>query len=265
MFLVSAYRIVAYYVTLVLFGLGGLVVNGVALAACWVPRTRRSERFFQRFIHRAFRLFIGWMACLRICRVRCDGALERLPCGVVIVANHPGLMDITYILARMPEAVCLFKPAIRRNPILGAAAVRAGYVVSSEGIDAVRVASDRVAAGHTLVIFPEGTRTPPGRVLGPLRPGFALIARRANAAIQLLHIRCNSNVLAKGCAWWKPPRMPVEVSLELGPWLEPAPEETTTALADRVAQLLAAAGGDAGEAGTEPGFAAAPQGMRTCG
>ena len=50
--------------------------------------------------------------------------------GLVLAANHPALIDITCLLARVPEAVCIFKPAIRRNPVLGAAARRAGYLAS---------------------------------------------------------------------------------------------------------------------------------------
>ena len=51
-------------------------------------------------------------------RVHYDG-IDRIPeGGCVVVSNHPGLMDITYLLARIPEAVTLFKREIRNNPVL---------------------------------------------------------------------------------------------------------------------------------------------------
>lgn len=264
MFLVTAYRIAAYYLTLVLFGLGGLVVNFLCGCAWWMRRGAASERFFQRLIHRAFRLFTGWMALARICRVRYDDAFGRIPAGSVIVANHPGLMDITYLLARIPEAVCIFKPAIRRNPLLGLAARRAGYVMNCDGVDAIRSASEKVAAGHTLVVFPEGTRTPPGRRLGALRPGFALIARRAGADVQVVRIRCNSNVLAKGRPWWKPPRLPVEVSVETGPRFAPGAEPTPAALADRLAQWWRHGADDPVPREPDPAAVAAAAEARSC-
>ena len=57
-------------------------------------------------------------------------------------------------MARVPEAVCIFKPAIRRNPVLGAAARRAGYLGSDGGHELVRAAAVKVAAGCTLIARP---------------------------------------------------------------------------------------------------------------
>jgi 1-acyl-sn-glycerol-3-phosphate acyltransferase len=127
------------------------------------------------------------------------------------------MIDITCLLARLPGAVCIFKPAIRRNPVLGAAARRAGYLGSDGGHDLVRRAADKVAAGHTLIVFPEGTRTPPGTTLLPFKPGFVLIARRARVPIQLVRITTDSDLLTKGCRWWLLPRFPAHVTVAAGP------------------------------------------------
>src|SRR5690606_23347066 len=125
----------------------------------------------------------------RLFHVRFHG-WERWPenRGCVLIANHPGLTDITCLLARIPDAICIFKPDIRRNPVLGAGARRAGYLSNDGGHDLVRVAAEAVAAGRTLIIFPEGTRTPSGAGLLPLKAGFVLIARRAGVPVQLVHI-----------------------------------------------------------------------------
>ena len=75
----------------------------------------------------------------------------------------------------------------------------------------------KVAAGHTLVVFPEGTRTPPGAALLPFKPGFVLIARRARAPIQLVRITTDSDVLTKGRVWWWLPKFPAHVEVTAGP------------------------------------------------
>jgi len=137
--------------------------------------------------------------------------------GRVLVANHRSLIDITCLLARLPEALCIFKRAIRHNPVLGAAARRAGYLGNDGGHDLVRQAADCVAAGHTLIVFPEGTRSPPGRAQLPFKPGFVLIARRARAPIQLVRITTDSDLLTKGCAWWRLPVFPAHVEVTAGP------------------------------------------------
>ena len=233
MSLLSVYHLLAYYVTLLLFGVGGLELSLLSLLASWLPATERTERFFQRLIHRHFALFHWWCAFARLVRVRYRG-FENLPRGgLVLAANHPALIDITCLLARVPEAVCIFKPAIRGNPVLGAAARRAGYLGSDGGHELLRAVAGKVAAGRTLVIFPEGTRTPPGEALLPFKAGFVLIARRARAPIQLVRITTDSDVLTKGRAWWRLPRFPAHVEVTAGPLI---PIDTTV----RTTELTAA-------------------------
>ena len=72
-----------------------------------------------------------------------------------------------------------------------------------------RVAA-RVAAGHSLLIFPEGTRTAPGVALNPLRPGFALIAARARVPIRLILVRAPRDLvqllpapIGKASGYWQ--------------------------------------------------------------
>ena len=218
----TVYMAVGYYFTLVMFAWAGLLLSIFALF-CWnLPATDQTERFFQRLIHRCFRLFVWWLQFSRLMRIRYHG-LERLSTnnrGLVLVANHPALIDITVLLARVPEAVCIFKPEIQTNPVLGAAARRSGYLTNDGGHDTIRRASQKVAEGHTLVVFPEGTRTPVGGAILPFKPGHVLIARRANVPLQLVRIACNHPVLGKDRAWWKLPPLHPEVDVTIGPLLK---------------------------------------------
>ena len=240
----AVYHLQAYYLTLLLFGAGGLELSLFSWLTGWLPATDRTQRFFQRLIHRHFALFHWWCEFARLVHVRYCG-FERLPPGgLVLVANHPALIDITCLLARVPEAVCIFKPAIRRNPVLGAAARRAGYLGSDGGHDLIRLAAHKVAGGHTLVVFPEGTRTPPGTVLLPFKPGFVLIARRAGVPIQLVRITTDSDVLTKGCAWWKLPRFPAHITVAAGPLI---PTDTPASTAELAAEIEAWFRNEAGE------------------
>lgn len=231
--LLPLYIFPGYYFTLLMFGLFGAGVSLCGLLAGVLPASERLERNFQRLIHRCFALFVWWTTFARLFTVRYHD-LARLPAatrGLIVVANHPGLTDVTVLLARLPEAICIFKPAIRRNPVLGAAARRAGYLASDGGHEVVRLAADKVATGHTLIIFPEGTRTPPGTALLPFKPGFVLMARRAGVPIQLFHISHSRPVLAKGRAWWKLPPLPASADVTVGPrvWITPVAEPAAAA------------------------------------
>ena len=230
------YHLFSYYLTLLFFAAGGLGLSLFSFLTGWLPATERMECFFQRLIHGHFALFHWWCEFARLVYVRYEG-FEKLPQGgLVLVANHPALIDITCLLARVPEAVCIFKPAIRRNPVLGAAARRAGYIGSDGGHELIRGAAAKVAAGHTLVVFPEGTRTPRGEALLPFKPGFVLIARRAGAPIQLIRITTDSDVLTKGSVWWRLPRFPAHIRIVLGPLIATATEASTAELAADIEQ-----------------------------
>jgi 1-acyl-sn-glycerol-3-phosphate acyltransferase len=222
------YHYPAYWITLLLFALGGLELSLLSFLCGWLPATQRTERFFQRLVRRHFAAFHGWASMIGLMRIRYRG-FESLPAGgLVIVANHPALIDVTCILARVPEALCIFKPAIRRNPVLGAAARRAGYIGNDGGHDLVRAAAGKVAAGHKLVVFPEGTRTPASGTLLPFKPGFALIARRAGVPIQLVRIAPSAPVLGKGAPWWRLPRVPVTIEVSAGPLINVDSDAKTT-------------------------------------
>jgi len=237
----ATFQLLGYYFSLVLFGVGGLALTAFCVLTGWVPATPRSERFFQRVIHRLFAVFVWWGRFSRLMYVNHHGFARALPGGCVLVANHPGLMDVTFLLARLPEAVCIFKPAIRRNPVLGAAARRAGYIGGDGGHDVIRQAAENVAAGNILVIFPEGTRTPPGETVGVCKSGFVLMARRSGAPIQLARITWNSNVLAKGQPWWKLPKLPARIDVALGPRLEVAADADPAAVSGAVRAWFQAA------------------------
>jgi len=249
-----------------MFGLFGLASSLVAWLAGVLPANDRTERFFQRLIHRNFALFIAWTSFARLFHVHFHG-FENLPRdggGLVVVANHPGLTDITCLLARLPEAVCIFKSAIRRNLVLGAAARRAGYVPNDGGHEVIRLAAAKVAAGHTLVIFPEGTRTAPGQSLSTFKPGFVLIARRAGVPIQLVCITCTRPVLAKGRAWWKLPPLPARQDLTLGPLIQVDPGLPAAAVAQSIETWFRSGpgfGNAACTAATEP-ISSIPRGVR---
>jgi 1-acyl-sn-glycerol-3-phosphate acyltransferase len=232
----SLYFYPVYYGTLLLFAAGGCWLCALGLLAGARPATERTERFFQRLIQRHLAFFHWWCARTRLVLVRYHGFEHWPRAGLVLAANHPAMIDITCLLARLPGAVCIFKPAIRRNPVLGAAARRAGYLGSDGGHEVVRAAAAKVAAGHTLVIFPEGTRTPPGTALRPFRPGFVLIARRARAPIQLVRITTDSDLLTKDRAWWRLPRLPARVEMTAGPLV---PTDTTASPAELTAEIEA--------------------------
>ncbi len=133
--------------------------------------------------------------------------------GLVLAPNHLSRIDVMLIVSRVPDTVCIMKAGLEANPALGGARL-AGYIPNDSGLSVIRRAAEALRGGANLLVFPEGTRTPDGR-LGPFHPGFALIARRARAPVQPVLIESNTNYLGKGWPIWRRPDFPLRYRVRL--------------------------------------------------
>ncbi len=235
-----AWLVAGYYLSWLLFGLGGLALNLVCAPLLLLPRRERFGPWARRATRRMFDLWLRWMHASGVIEVTFKGFDQPLPPGVVYAANHPSLTDATFLLGRLPDTVCIFKPALMRNPCIAPAALLAGYVSGAAGVDGIRRAADCVAAGCSLLIFPEGTRTEPGVSLNPLKPGFVLIARRSHAPIRLIHISASPALGRKGHPWWRLPPLPGRFEFTLGELMASDNPQSNAALTDHVAASLRA-------------------------
>ena len=240
--LLRCYHYPAYCASWLVFLGVGLALN-IACAPFLLARHRDRLGGTARIaIRRLFRAWCAWLHASRLIYVDFRGFTpEALAGPAVYIANHPGLLDATFILSQLPDTICIFKPALIRNPALGPAALMAGYVSGDNGLDLIRDVAARVADGRSLLIFPEGTRTLVGRDLNEFRPGFALIAKRAGAPVRLVLVRAPRDLIPKRWPLWRAPSFParVEVTL-LGP-MDAAPDEPAAALTARAARQFSAA------------------------
>lgn len=174
----------------------------------------RRARTLQAIFRVAFSGLHHWLRWTRILRFdpRHVGG-EPLPDGpCVLVANHPTLTDVTAIMASFGGVSTIVKSSLYRRWWLRPLLASAGQFESVPGdplalADALAAASQQLAAGSRVLIFPEGTRSP-GGVTGRFgRTPFEL-ACRADVPIVPIVIRCEPVYLGKGGG---PLRMPYRV------------------------------------------------------
>ncbi len=236
------YYICSYWMSWLVFGTVSLILNAGCALLMLLPDRKRRAPAIREIIRRLFASWTGWLHANRLVTVAWHG-LEAapLPRPAVYIANHPSLLDATVLLARLPNAVCVFKPALSRNPFLAPAAVMAGYASGTAGVHWVRELADEVAAGCSLLIFPEGTRTTRPEGFNPLKPGFAAIARRAGVPVQVLIIRTDRELLARGRGpWWRVPQLPVHVDVHVDRVLAPDPDVSCRRRVAEVEEIFAA-------------------------
>ncbi len=236
--------VTVYYLSWAVFGSVGLLLNVGCMVLMPLPRREAFGPAVRAAIRRLFAAWIAWLHATGVVDVTWTGfEADSLPTGTVYIANHPTLIDATLILARLPDAVCIFKPSLMSNPAIGPAAAMAGYVRGDTGLDLIRAAASRVAAGKSLLVFPEGTRTAEGTVLGRMKPGFALIADRAQAPVALIIVSASPGLVTRGRPWWPAPDvLPGRVSVMLDRTWPYQPgrsaEELTQSVEGRICEVL---------------------------
>lgn len=199
-----AWRVLATAIAFASFGVGGLI-----LWLLWFPAldlfVRDRERrvaLARGAVHRTFRLFIGWMRVLGLIgfEIRHRERLHRG--GLLILANHPTLIDVVFLIALVRNADCVVKSTLASNPFTRGPVRSTAYICNNSGADLLQSCMDSLAASGNLIIFPEGTRTRPGEPLRMQR-GAAQIATRAVQDITPVTIRCTPLGLTKGQPWWQ--------------------------------------------------------------
>ena len=244
------------YALLLLLGLGSLLWNLLALPLyLLLPRAlgRRLGRAGIAYGYRGFWILARACGMLRL-EAQVLDQLRDEP-RLIIVANHPSLLDALMLVARLPHSMCIMKASLARNIFLGAGARLARYVANDSPRKLIRRTVLDLQQGSQLVLFPEGTRTTRAPV-NPFRPGVTLIAKLAQAPIQTVFIDTSSPYLGKGWPLWKLPPLPIVFRVRLGRRFEPA-TDVHAQLREIEAYYIQALGGTA-HPGAPPAAVALP-------
>jgi 1-acyl-sn-glycerol-3-phosphate acyltransferase len=216
----------AYEAVAMALGLGALAL----LCLCWLPFAlvlkpllprRWGQPIGRRAIMSGFRLYLGFLGLFCACRfdlAEIDRLRDEGP--LILVANHPSLLDAVLIVSRLPNAVCVMKAELMDNILFGAAARFARYIRNDAPLDMILDAREELRRGAQLVIFPEGTRTRDFPV-NPCQPTAGLIARSSGVPVQVLLIEFTSPYLGKDWPLFRRPELPLGCRIRRGERLPP--------------------------------------------
>ncbi len=136
-------------------------------------------------------------------RVKVEG-LEKIPRGraVIFMPNHLSNADAPALVGYLPQILALVKKEFFRVPVLGRAMHVRGFVLvdrknRERAIAAVRQAAEKLRAGYSFLAFPEGTRSPDGR-LQRFKKGVFFMAIEAGAPIVPVSLTGTQKIMRKG-------------------------------------------------------------------
>ncbi len=165
-----------------------------------------------------------WMPALvrLLCDIVLDGlidisGMENVPLhgGLLMVSNHAGTIDPAITGAYLPRGDLYFmaKSEYFQRPL------SRFFVAGYHGFPVVRGRADRaalrqslhlIAAGHAVVVYAEGHRSPDGRLQRP-HPGAGFLARAARVPVLPVALWGTERVLPTGSFW--PRRAPLHLRI----------------------------------------------------
>jgi 1-acyl-sn-glycerol-3-phosphate acyltransferase len=234
-----AWRFLVTGTCFALFGLGGLLLGLLVFPVMlmWPGAPGRRCARTRATVQRSFRLFVAVMSGLRGLRYEFHGAERLGRPGQLIIANHPTLVDVVFIVAFTPAPACVVKAALFANPFTRHVVRAAGYIRNAPTDEMIEKSVAALRSGDALVMFPEGTRTRAGQPLAFHR-GAASVAVQAAAVLTPIYIHVDQPLLSKTLPWYKvPPRVPrfcirVGDDIDLGPFRAAPPPRASRQLND---------------------------------
>jgi 1-acyl-sn-glycerol-3-phosphate acyltransferase len=178
------WRLFATAISFCVFGLGGLLLWLLVFPVLSALPSSRAQQISrgQKVVHYSFYVFIGLMHRMGVMTYEIIGLEKLNRSGQLILANHPTLVDIVFLISRVKQASCIVKDALWHNPFTRGPIVNAGYISNGDPEQMIATCVDWLQTGGTLIIFPEGTRSDPSKPY-TFQRGAAAIALQANTIV----------------------------------------------------------------------------------
>ncbi len=132
-----------------------------------------------------------------------------LACSYIYMCNHVSNLDPPAVIGWLPQRTSVMaKRSLFRIPVLGRAMRMASLVPierrnKEAAIASVRAAADVLRSGLSMVVYPEGTRSPDGRLL-PFKKGPFYMASETGARIVPVTVLNTEKMLPKGSVRLRP-------------------------------------------------------------
>ncbi|NPB09444.1 MAG: 1-acyl-sn-glycerol-3-phosphate acyltransferase [Thermodesulfobacteria bacterium] len=144
--------------------------------------------------------------------------LEHLRRGesYIFAANHRSQFDIPVLAVALPYQIrWLAKESLFRIPLFGWALKAIGYIPVDrrnprKGLKSLEAAALKVREGFSVVIFPEGTRSPDGRLL-PFKTGGFVLAIKSGHPVVPVAICGTERIMPKGKLYVRPGLVRVKI------------------------------------------------------
>jgi 1-acyl-sn-glycerol-3-phosphate acyltransferase len=183
---------IAYF----LFSSGSLILAFIGFVVLRIPFAKNKLKHFYHVLISAFaRTLVGWTPNLKRVIVDGKGVFDK---PSIIVCNHSSFLDILLTVGLTPKVILLTNKWVWNSPVFGAVVRLAEYYPVDDGAEeGVERLHRKVEEGFSIVIFPEGTRSPDGH-LQRFHKGAFYLAEKLGLDIRPLLILGAHEAIPKG-------------------------------------------------------------------
>ena len=178
------------------------ILGPPALVSCFLDRSRRWPSFFQG-------LWADWLLWTNGIPMRLKG-MENLKKdqSCILVSNHASILDILALISAVPFPVrFLAKKSLLWFPIFGWVLYFSGHILidrqsAPSALRGLKKASSLLKQGISIVVFPEGTRSPDGK-MKEFKRGAFLLAQHSKFPVVPVSITGSYEMLPRHgwCCW----------------------------------------------------------------
>ncbi len=173
-----------------------LAILGFLLLRVWPFRRERAKLVFHSILCTA----TGWIFPISVSGkkkvIGCDGLTFEKP--AVIIANHQSILDILATISLSPKILLVTNHWVWNSPVFGFVARLAEYYPIMDGaLENMNRMRERVRQGYSILVFPEGTRSPDSR-MKRFHKGAFFIAEELGIDVLPLLIHGSGNLIPKG-------------------------------------------------------------------
>lgn len=205
----------------ILFGIAGILFKIILLPYTLFPKqqTLAKQKQARQLVTASWRYFAHYLRLIGIVEIHFTGKEKLGKTGQLIIANHPSLLDVVFLLGQTPESNCLVKADLLKNPTMNSQIKACGYIPNHEN-EALLTQLDKVLSEQSLLIFPEGTRTGKDNIIKFHRGAVSIGLHSATEIIPVV-IRINSFAFKKGQKWYHIPPKKVIYHFDVGEPIDP--------------------------------------------
>lgn len=175
-------------------------------------RFKIFQNFSRFWVSCMWKIFLKYAVLVKYINYNFDDLNSIKKGSNLIIANHPSLIDVVFLLSYIKQSNCIVKSKLSKNIFLYPAIKASGYILNTQNEVFLQNGIRALQNGENLIIFPEGTRTKEEIVF---HKSAVYMGLKGAKYITPIIINMNPRSLKKGQSWYNTPKGIIEYKFKV--------------------------------------------------